>query len=150
MSSSGPPPAAPMLEASKCALIMARAVASVIENLLVLTRPASVALFGPRRPHPAASSAPRRAETRRREHAPGVTLRRRARDARSLRTRRSVAARSGRPQPPGNATAPRTDAGPASAFDEERASSEVGSLSKMDDHEQHDVRASGACPRYCN
>src|SRR3954452_2620955 len=32
MSSSGPPPAAPMLEESKCALIMARAVASVIEN----------------------------------------------------------------------------------------------------------------------
>src|SRR4051794_12141825 len=32
MSSSGPPPATPTFEASKCALIMARAVASVIEN----------------------------------------------------------------------------------------------------------------------
>src|SRR3954452_11784008 len=32
MSSSGPPPGAPTFEASKCALIMARALASVIEN----------------------------------------------------------------------------------------------------------------------
>src|SRR5215210_3543122 len=34
MSSPGPPPAAPTFEASKCAWIMARAVASFIENLL--------------------------------------------------------------------------------------------------------------------
>src|SRR5215207_9983550 len=34
MSSAGPPPAAPTFEASKCAWIMARAVASFIENLL--------------------------------------------------------------------------------------------------------------------
>src|SRR3954471_7391963 len=122
MSSSGPPPAAPMLEASKCALIMARAVASVIENLLVLTRPASVAPFGPRRPHRPTSSARRRSEPRRREHAPGVTLRRRVRDARSFRPRRSVGARPARPQPPGNATALRTGAGPASALDDEEPS----------------------------
>ena len=34
MSSPGPPPAAPTFEASKCAWIMARAVASFIETLL--------------------------------------------------------------------------------------------------------------------
>src|SRR5215212_6494565 len=35
MSSPGPPPAAPTFEASKCAWIMARAVASFIETLLL-------------------------------------------------------------------------------------------------------------------
>src|SRR4051794_40760900 len=52
MSSTGPPPAAPTFEASKCALIMARAVASVIE---------SPSWYG-RGPVPRAAVEPRRAQ----------------------------------------------------------------------------------------
>src|SRR3954471_16638896 len=93
MSSSGPPPAAPTFEASKCALIIARAVASFIEN------PPS---YGP------PVVAPRRLTVRRLQRGDGhgeaaseggpATLRRRPRDASSFATHRSLSARRGRPQ----------------------------------------------------
>src|SRR4051794_28978929 len=75
MSSSGPPPAAPTFEASKCALIIARAVASVIEN------PPNTDAAAPGRPS-------RRGDLT-------LTLRRRPGDASWLTTRRSVSARPG-------------------------------------------------------
>src|SRR3954454_16335036 len=60
MSSSGPPPAAPTFEASKCALIMARAVASVIENPPRTDAARPGAAVAPRRPHRDPTPTPRR------------------------------------------------------------------------------------------
>src|SRR5688572_3260386 len=56
MSSPGPPPAAPTFEASKCAWIMARAVASFIETLLAPASGGARACCGP--PVPAMEGRP--------------------------------------------------------------------------------------------